>query len=60
VELPGEYEVESWQLSAEEKLASVPSLQAEGNAAFAKGDVPAATKKYFEAIARIEQLLLRF
>jgi len=57
--LPGTFERESWQLSHEEKAASIPSLQAKGNDLFSKGDISAAKATYFEALGRIEQLALR-
>ncbi|CAG7825264.1 unnamed protein product [Allacma fusca] len=55
----GEYEKEAWQMTGEEKLASVPSLKEEGNVLFQKQDYKGAAAKYHEAIARIEQLALR-
>ena len=42
VELPDEYKKESWQMDAEEKLNSVPSLKDEGNRLYGE-------KKYIEA-----------
>jgi AH receptor-interacting protein len=59
VSAPGQYEQESWQLTEDEKLASVPLLQHEGNNLFTEGQYGAAEHKYFEAISRLEQLSLR-
>ena len=56
---PGDYEKEAWQMTAEEKLESVPILREQGNILFQNGDTKGAAAKYHEAIARIEQLALR-
>lgn len=56
---PGDYEQETWQLSEDEKLASIPLLRDEGNALFTSGDFRGAEAKYFDGIARLEQLLLK-
>ena len=60
VENLGEYEREAWQMTSDEKLASIPLLKEEGNKLFQKQDIKGASAKYHEAIARIEQLALRF
>jgi tetratricopeptide (TPR) repeat protein len=57
--LPGEYEQETWQLNETEKLLSIPQLQSEGNACFAKGELLGAKDKYFTALNRVELLLLK-
>jgi len=54
-----EYEKESWQMEAGEKLESVPHLKEEGNRLFKAGDLTGAKAKYREALGRLEQLLLR-
>jgi len=59
VELPDEYKKESWQMDAEEKLNSVPSLKDEGNRLYGEKKYVEATAKYGDAIGRLEQLMLR-
>jgi tetratricopeptide (TPR) repeat protein len=59
VQLPGSYEQESWQLTVEEKAASISQLQRTGNEYFANGEVKRARTVYFEALARLETLALR-
>ena len=59
VDLPDEYQKESWQMDADEKLGSVPKLKEEGNRLFKEGKMEAAAKKYADAIGRLEQLMLR-
>jgi len=59
VERGGEYKQESWQLTDDERLASIPTLKEEGNAMFSSGDYKGAKSTYYEAIARLEQLALR-
>ena len=59
VEQPEEYEKESWQMDAGEKLVSVPQLKADGNSLFGQKDYVGATEKYRQALGRLEQLMLR-
>jgi len=59
VEQPEDYEKESWQMDADEKLSSVPQLKAEGNSLFGKKDYAGASEKYRGALSRLEQLILR-
>jgi len=59
VEQPEDYEKESWQMDADEKLTSVPSLKAEGNRLFGQKNYLGASDKYRDALGRLEQLILR-
>lgn len=59
VENSGEYEEESWQLTEEQKLKSVPCLREEGNNLYRKHQYVAAADKYAQAIGYIEQLMLK-
>ncbi|XP_015930296.1 AH receptor-interacting protein isoform X2 [Parasteatoda tepidariorum] len=59
VELPGEYEKESWSMEPEEKLKSIPELKNIGNELYKNNQYEEAGKKYAEALGRLEQLLLR-
>jgi len=59
VDQPEEYEKESWQMDAEEKLDSVPQLKADGNTLFGQKDYQGASEKYRHALGRLEQLMLR-
>ena len=59
VELPDEYDKESWQLDVDEKLASVSKLKSEGNQLYSNKKLEEAAEKYAEAIGRLEQLILR-
>lgn len=56
---PNEYEADSWQLSNEERYASVLQLKADGNALYGKGEWMAAIDKYRDALTRLDTLLLR-
>jgi AH receptor-interacting protein len=59
VDLPENYQKESWQMDADEKLGSVPMLKEEGNQLFKEGKLTEAAQKYADAIGRLEQLMLR-
>ena len=59
VEQPEDYEKESWQMDADEKLSSVPALKSEGNTLFGVKDYTGASEKYTAALGRLEQLMLR-
>ena len=59
VSQPEDYEKESWQMDAEEKIASVPQLKEEGNKLFVAKNYEPAALKYRDALGRLEQLLLR-
>lgn len=55
----GSYEKEFWAMTENERLESIPVLKDEGNAFYKKGNHEAASKKYSEALGRLEQLMLR-
>ena len=55
---PNEYEKESWQLTEEEKLKSIPSLREKGNILFKEKNHEAAAEIYAKAISYLEQLML--
>lgn len=59
IELPGEYDVDTWSLSLDEKLKKVPIWKEEGNLLYKKGDYENACKKYSEALGSLEQLTTR-
>lgn len=59
VENTGEYEEESWQMTEEQKLKSVPYLREEGNNLYRKHQYAAAADKYAQAIGYLEQLMLK-
>lgn len=50
VELPGEYEKESWAMSEEEKMSMIPRLKEEGNELVKKKMYKEASEKYEEAL----------
>jgi len=54
-----EYEKESWQMDADEKLDSVPQLKELGNKLFKEENFVGAEEKYRAALSRLEQLMLR-
>ncbi|XP_033213716.1 aryl-hydrocarbon-interacting protein-like 1 [Belonocnema kinseyi] len=55
---PNEYEKESWQLTEEEKLKSIPGLRAKGNVLFKEKNYETAAETYAKAISYLEQLML--
>jgi len=59
VEKPGEYEKQSWELSAEEKAALVPKLKEDGNALVKQKMYKEALEKYEEALRYLEQFMLK-
>ena len=59
VESPEEYEKESWQMNADEKLGSIPQLREEGNSLFKSKEISKASEKYTQALGLLEQLMLR-
>ncbi|XP_064481638.1 AH receptor-interacting protein-like [Ornithodoros turicata] len=59
VQEQGEYEKDSWAMTAEERLDIVPSLKEQGNASFKQGDYKRAIDKYKEALDHVENLMLR-
>lgn len=60
VELPSEYEKESWQLSEQEKFNVVMENRELGNILYRDGKIDEAEEKYRAALAIIEQLLLKY
>uniref|UniRef100_A0A8C4QRA8 Aryl hydrocarbon receptor interacting protein n=1 Tax=Eptatretus burgeri TaxID=7764 RepID=A0A8C4QRA8_EPTBU len=59
VEEPGDYEQELWAMNDEERLAAVPRLHAEGNAAYHSGDIKRAAKAYHNAIVCLKNLQMK-
>lgn len=59
IELPNEYEKESWQLNEDEKVKSVKECRELGNELYRKGKILEAEKKYQSALAIVEQLLMK-
>lgn len=59
VELPDEYEKESWQMEENEKLAKIPQLKDEGNKLYNNKEYEMAAEKYAFAIGMLEQLMLK-
>lgn len=59
VEGSGSFEKEFWAMSESERLASIPSLREQGNTFYKDGKHDDASKKYSEALGRLEQLMLR-
>lgn len=58
VVLPNEYEKESWQMTENEKLESIPHLKEKGNALFREKKYDSASEIYAKAIGILEQLML--
>lgn len=58
-EKPGEFQKETWQMDAEEKLSIVPGLKEAGNKLYQEKKYKAAADKYAEALGCLEQLCLR-
>lgn len=59
IDLPEEYEKESWQLNEDEKLKSVEDYRLRGNALFNQNKTAEAEEMYSLALGVIEQLMLR-
>jgi AH receptor-interacting protein len=59
VEMPGEYNKESWAMDYDEKLAAVPGLRDDGNRLYKESEYHQAATKYTEALSILEQLCLR-
>lgn len=59
VELPGEYEKDSWAMSEEEKIVMVPKLKEEGNKLVGRKMYGEAVEKYEEALRYLEQFMLK-
>jgi len=59
IEEPEDYEKETWQLNPEEKNDKVPELKEEGNRLYREGHHGPAAERYAQALAILEQLMLR-
>lgn len=59
VELPDEYEKESWQLSETERFKVISESREVGNELYRHGKIVEAEEKYRAALEIIEQLLLK-
>ncbi|XP_031632118.1 AH receptor-interacting protein [Contarinia nasturtii] len=59
VELPTEYEKESWQLTENERFSTIKENREIGNELYRNGKIAEAEDKYRAALAIIEQLLLK-
>lgn len=60
VELPNEYEKESWQLNDSEKSNTIQEFRELGNDFYRNGEIEEAEEKYRAALAIVEQLLLKY
>ena len=56
---PDSYEKETWTMSDQEKISRISNLRETGNEDFRNGDVDKASKQYYEAIALLDQLILK-
>ncbi|KAG5668427.1 hypothetical protein PVAND_016367 [Polypedilum vanderplanki] len=59
IELPEEYEKESWQLNEDEKLKAVEDYRLKGNEFFKNNQILEAEESYSKALGIVEQLMLR-
>lgn len=55
----GEYKKETWEMNDDEKLSSLPKLREEGNALYNGNKYVEASRKYAEALGRLEQLSVK-
>ncbi|CAL7947725.1 unnamed protein product [Xylocopa violacea] len=56
--LPHEYEKESWQMTEDEKLKSIPDIREKGNTLFRNKNYESACNMYAKGIGILEQLML--
>ncbi|XP_026854665.2 AH receptor-interacting protein [Electrophorus electricus] len=56
---PGSFALETWAMTDEEKLEAVPHIHEEGNTLFKKGEIQAASEKYYNAIACLKNLQMK-
>ena len=56
---PNSYERETWTMSEDEKLSRILFLKESGNEDFRNNKLDKATDKYYEAVALLDQLLLK-
>lgn len=59
VELPEQYEKESWQLTDDEKTRAIETLRERGNQYYKAKDYAAAEESYRSALGMLEQLMLK-
>lgn len=59
VELPHEYEKETWQLNDDERSNTIKENRELGNELYRNGKIAEAEEKYRAALAIIEQLLIK-
>ncbi len=59
VDLPGEYEKDSWAMNEGEQQEAIPRLKTEGNALFIQKKYDEAAEKYAQALGFLENLLLK-
>lgn len=59
MELPHEYEKETWQLNDTERSNTIKESREVGNELYRQGKISEAEEKYRAALAIIEQLLLK-
>lgn len=58
-EHPDAKKTESWLLNADEKRVRIPELKADGNSLYEEKKYTEATRKYGEAVALLDELMLR-
>lgn len=59
VELPNEYEKETWQLNDNERSNTIKECREVGNELYRNGKIEEAEEKYRAALSIIEQLLIK-
>lgn len=59
IELPDEYQKESWQLTDDEKLVAIRELRDKGNTSYKEKNIPKAEESYRLALGMLEQLMLK-
>lgn len=60
LEMPEQFEKETWVMDASEKLQSIPNLREEGNKAYTNGNLDLASEKYSRALGFLEDLMLQY
>ncbi|XP_060811489.1 aryl-hydrocarbon-interacting protein-like 1 [Bombus pascuorum] len=56
--LPDEYEKETWQMTEDEKLKSIPDIKEKGNALYKEKNYDLACEMYAKGIGILEQIML--
>lgn len=59
LEMPEQFEQESWTMNKDEKLENIPKLREAGNQAYARKDFEEAAIKYAQALGMLEDLMLQ-